>query len=131
MVPPSSFAEFFRVVTGKILSVFGKGPKKLQVTTATIGIRGTGCYIKCTPEKTYFCLYYGEAQITPLAAPEQGETVSTRHYDHPLTITRDASAGSVMAAAPVINHTDVELTLLENLVGRRPPFESFDSEILN
>ena len=126
-----SASEFFRVVTGKILSVFGQGQKKLHVATATIGIRGTGCYIESTPEKTYFCLCYGKAEITPTAAPEQSETIATKHHDHPLTISRDASADSIMASAPVINHTDVELTLLENLVGRRPPFESFDSEILN
>lgn len=35
-----------RVLTGKILSVFGKGDKKLETPTATIGIRGTGCYIE-------------------------------------------------------------------------------------
>ena len=119
-------SAFFRVVTGKILSVFGHGQKKLHVATATIGIRGTGCYIESTPEKTYFCLCYGEAQITPTAAPEQAETLATKHHDHPLTISRDASAGSIMVAAPVINHTDIELTLLENIVGRRPPFGSFD-----
>ena len=27
-----------------------------------------------------------------------------------------------MQKAPVVNHTDAELTLLESLVGRKPPF---------
>ena len=38
-------ADVMRVLSGKILSVFGKGSKKLETATATIGIRGTGCYI--------------------------------------------------------------------------------------
>jgi hypothetical protein len=28
--------------------------------------------------------------------------------------------------APFINHTDLELTLIESLVGRTPPFALFD-----
>ena len=28
----------------------------------------------------------------------------------------------MIEAAPVINHTDTELILLESLVGRKPPF---------
>ncbi|HEX5803784.1 MAG TPA: hypothetical protein VFY24_12220, partial [Azospira sp.] len=39
-------ASVMRVITGGILAVFGKGEKQLQVPTATIGIRGTGCYIE-------------------------------------------------------------------------------------
>ena len=37
--------NLMRVVSGKILSVFGRGAKTLQTSTATIGIRGTGGYI--------------------------------------------------------------------------------------
>jgi hypothetical protein len=29
---------------------------------------------------------------------------------------------SMMVTAPVINHTDAELVMLEALVGRKPPF---------
>jgi hypothetical protein len=28
----------------------------------------------------------------------------------------------MLMRAPVLNHTDAELTMLESLVGRRPPF---------
>jgi hypothetical protein len=35
---------------------------------------------------------------------------------------RDAPGQEMMSAAGVINHTDAELTLLEGLVGRKPPF---------
>lgn len=116
---------FFRIVTGKLLSVFGKGPKRLVVSTATIGIRGTGCYIESTPEQTYFCLCYGEAEVIPNAAPDRSEVIVTTHHDHPITIGTNTGAANMMAPAQVINHTDAELTLLENLVGRRPAFYGY------
>ena len=113
---------FFRVVTGKLLSVFGRGQKKLLVSTATIGIRGTGCYIESSEAQTYFCLCYGEAEVIPNAAPEQREVIVTRHHDHPIVIGSNPAMPHSMVPAKVINHTDDELTLLENLVGRQPPF---------
>ena len=35
-----------------------------------------------------------------------------------------AGAPQMIMGAPVVNHTDAELTMLENLVGRWPPFVS-------
>jgi len=180
----ADMANFMRVVSGKILSVFGRGQRNITVATATIGIRGTACYIEqpgagekvgdagarsrgpacgdATVEAdaataisksdvahpargrsaptawgplhcerspggtapTYFCLCYGEARVTPTAAPQLGETVITTHHDHPLWIHDDMKMPTMMVSAEVINHTDAELTMLENLVGRRPPFSS-------
>ena len=84
----SAGAQVMRVITGKVLSVFGKGREKtrslqLVVPTATIGIRGTGCYIEAEEARTYFCLCYGEAEVTPKGDPKQKETIRTRHHDHP------------------------------------------------
>jgi hypothetical protein len=40
----NSVETFLRIVTGGLLSVFGKGnTRKLTTPTAAIGIRGTGC----------------------------------------------------------------------------------------
>lgn len=114
-------AGVMRVISGAILSVFGKGEKRLEVPTATIGIRGTACYIEAEPKKVYFCLCYGIAEVAPVADPKQIERIETKHHDHPILIHND-SAMPAMADATVINHTDVELTMLENLVGRWPPF---------
>ncbi|MDQ5882135.1 MAG: hypothetical protein QG616_1967 [Pseudomonadota bacterium] len=114
-------ASVMRVITGGILSVFGKGQKRLEVPTATIGIRGTGCYIEASPKTVYFCLCYGVAEVAPAADPKQVERIETTHHDHPILIHND-SAMPMMAPASVINHTDRELLLLENLVGRWPPF---------
>jgi hypothetical protein len=115
-------ADFMRVLTGKILSVFGKADRRIQVGTATIGIRGTACYIEDEGSRTYFCLCYGAAEVVPTAAPTQRETIVTTHHDHPIYIHADPAMATSMVPARVINHTDAELVLLENLVGRQPPF---------
>src|SRR5206468_12720751 len=57
----STTVAVLRVITGKILSVFGRGKRDIATPTATIGIRGTGCYIEASPQNTYFCLCYGSA----------------------------------------------------------------------
>jgi hypothetical protein len=51
--------------------------------------------------------------------PSSPERIETKHHDHPILIHND-SAMPMMAPASVINHTDAELILLENLVGRWP-----------
>lgn len=119
---PMDATGFLRILTGRLLSVFGKGEKRLFLPTATIGIRGTGCYVEAGSAKTYFCLCYGEAEVIPEVAPQQREIIRTKHHDHPLYIHGDSSMPTSMVAAEVINHTDAELTLLESLVGRLPPF---------
>lgn len=116
-------AGVMRVITGKILSVFGKGDKKLETATATIGIRGTGCYIEAEEKRVYFCLCYGMADVTPTADPSRSERIATTHHDHPIYIYKD-SAMPTMVDASVINHKDSELELLESLVGRWPPFSA-------
>lgn len=110
-----------RVLTGKILSVFGKGRKKLETATAVIGIRGTGCYIESEPRRVYFCLCYGVAELTPRIDPTRTERIQTRHHDHPVYIYAD-NAMPMMVDASVDNHSDAELELLESLVDRKPPF---------
>jgi hypothetical protein len=118
--------NLMRVVTGKILSVFGKGPRTITVPTATIGIRGTGCYIEDegsgSAARTYFCLCYGSVELTPSAAPQERESYSTTHHDKPMYIYNDMKMPKIMVPAGIINHSDEELNLLENLVGRWPPF---------
>ncbi len=113
--------DFLRVVSGKLLSVFGKGEKILHTPTATMGIRGTGCYIEAQETEVYFCLCYGRVELLPLADPSQATVIETTYHDHPLKIYR-GSGMPAMVDAPVVNHTDAELTMLEALLGRRPPF---------
>lgn len=111
-----------RIVTGAVLSVFEPGePKKITTATATIGIRGTGIYVEALPGETYVCTCYGVADLAAVDDPSARETVHTTHHDQPRFIMAHGAPQMIMKA-PVVNHTDAELILLESLVGRRPPF---------
>lgn len=110
-----------RYITGKVLSVFGPGRKQLDTPTATIGIRGTGCYIEAELARTYFCLCYGSALVVPKGDPNRRKSLRTRHHEYPLYVDRSAGAAAVLPAH-VVNHSDDELIMLEALLGRRPPF---------
>ena len=114
-------SQAMRVVTGKILSVFGKGEMQISSATATIGIRGTAAYIEAEPELTYICTCYGVADLQSTEKPSAQEIVKTLHHESPRYI-RAGSSGTLIHPAPVINHTDQELIMLEALVGRVPPF---------
>ena len=112
-----------RVVSGALLSVFEPGREKsIRTPTAAIGIRGTGVYVELEGSRTYVCTCYGESQLVPRDDPSQAETVRTRHHDEPRYIYPKGMPRRI-EKAPVINHTDAELVLLESLVGRKVPFD--------
>lgn len=120
----NSVATLLRVLTGAMLSVFESGQRReIRTGTATIGIRGTGIYVEVEPQRTYACTCYGEAVLTPIDDPQEAETVRTRYHDQPRYIYGKGMP-SMIEAAPVVNHTDAELYMLEGLVGRSPPFET-------
>lgn len=112
-----------RMLTGKLLSVFGKRavPHKIQTMTATIGIRGTGIYVESDEEKSYVCTCYGHTLIASADSPDTQQEVISEHHDKPLYIY-PANTGKIIQPAPFIDHTDVELALIEELVGRTTPF---------
>ena len=116
--------EGLRIVSGRLLSVFGKREKPHTITTstATIGIRGTGVYVESDPEQTYFCTCYGQVRIASTADPNQTLDVLSEHHDQPVYILPSPSNGNFIVPGPFINHTDAELALIEELVGRTPPF---------
>ena len=123
--PPaaSGLRSSLRLVTGKLLSVFGRGrPTRIATATATIGIRGTGAYTESDPEQTYFCTCYGVSDVAASKDPQSRETVSATRHDKPLYILAKGVSGTSIRRAPFINHTDQELMLIETLVGRTPPF---------
>jgi hypothetical protein len=111
-----------RVVTGALLSVFEPGKeKKIQTPTATIGIRGTGIYVEIDGARTYVCTCYGEAELVPVDDPAAAESVRTAHHDEPRYIYPKGMP-RMIEKAPVVNHTDAELIMLEGLVGRTVPY---------
>lgn len=123
--------EGLRLLTGKLLSVFGKrqADEKLSLatTTATIGIRGTGVYAESKPDSSYLCTCYGSANISSTTDPTQSEQVTTTHHDAPRFILLNPEGGKLIVPAPVFNHTDEELMLVEAIVGRNTPFSSVKS----
>lgn len=114
--------EGLRLVTGALLSVFGKSRHRIETPTATIGIRGTGLYVEAQPDLTYVCTCYGTTDIGVTANPGKTETIESKHHDAP----RYVSADGRLYPAPMLNHTDEELMLIETLVGRTTPFALFD-----
>lgn len=118
-----------RLVTGKLLSVFGhrqqiQQPYQLKTTTATIGIRGTGVYAESHDDRSYVCTCYGSTRIASAVQPELFEDVTTQHHDAPRFVLAEPDNGQLILPAPVFNHTDQELMLVEALVGRQPPFSN-------
>ena len=115
-------AAGLRIVTGAVLSVFQPGvPKRIDTQTATIGIRGTGIYVEVQTHRTYVCTCYGTVDIAAVDDPAARETVHTEHHDAPRYVMAHGAPQMIMGA-PVVNHTDAELIMLEELVGREPPF---------
>ena len=115
-------AYLLRVFSGAVLAVFQPGvPKQVRTPTAVIGIRGTAAYVAAERDRTYVCICYGTAHLSAVDDPLAAETVTTRHHDEPRYIYRRGMP-TMMEIAPVVNHNDDELTMLEALVGRRPPF---------
>jgi hypothetical protein len=115
-----------RLATGALLSVFGRGtPKRVITPTSTIGIRGTGLYVEARPDRSYVCNCYGEIEIAAADDPGVAERIVSKHHDAPRYVLK-AGAAKRIQPAPFINHTDLELTLVESLVGRTPPFSLFD-----
>lgn len=115
----------FRVATGAVLSVFGRGSKDIRVPNGTIGIRGTGLYLEAEPELSYVCTCYGTTDIAAADAPAISERIVSRHHDDPRYILGVGESAQIVPA-PFINHDDLELMLIEALVGRTPPFSLFD-----
>lgn len=111
-----------RILTGAVLSVYSPGERKrVQTTTATIGIRGTALYVEAEPEKTYICTCYGVVEIESAADSSVRELIETTHHEQPRYVMA-MGAPQMLMKGPVINHSDEELVFLESLAGRRPPF---------
>jgi hypothetical protein len=111
--------------SGALLSVFGKGEHRLKMPTASIGIRGTGVYAESMPDESYVCTCYGTTEISTLDDTAETETVSATHHEPRYIL---GSGEQRIRKAPFRNHTDLELTLLEALVGRVPPFALFEDD---
>ncbi len=113
-----------RIISGAVLGVFGERKAAHQVVTltATIGIRGTGIYVDSAPDKTYVCTCYGHTRISANADRNTVRDIVTTHHDKPVYVLPSALQNNLIIPAPVVDHTDKELNLIESLVGRKTPF---------
>lgn len=112
-----------KMAAGAMLSVFGSTRTNIVTPFATVGIRGTACYIDSYPDRTYACVCYGRGELGGAEDGKALETVVTEHHDSPRYIY-PLGAAKRIEVAKVIDHTDAELRMLEALVDRKPPFDS-------
>ena len=116
------FIDSLRMLTGSLLSVFAKrkaGQRlDMSASTATIGVRGSGVYLESEPDLAYLCTCYGQVALSASDDPDDSELITTTNHDSPRYIDRRPNRGSRIRPAPVIRHTNTELRLLENIVGR-------------
>jgi len=115
-------AELLHILRGKVLGVFSKGNKRITTPTAVIGIRGTGMYIESEPERSYVCTCYGTFDISSKFFPDASEKLQAKHHENARYIYKNNSLEQIIVKAPMKNHADKELIMLESLTGRKPPF---------
>lgn len=112
-----------RLLTGAVVSVWGKGTARQIVTPAlTAGIRGTGVYTEVFPEqgqRSYFCNCYGVVDME--AGPD--EAVSRSEYHQSFWGDPEARGGRFLKPAKAMNHTDEELEFLAQLVNQRTAWQ--------
>ncbi|HEC86216.1 MAG: hypothetical protein DRR08_10905 [Candidatus Parabeggiatoa sp. nov. 2] len=113
------FVNAMRLISGTLLGVFGKGRKTIDSPTATLGIRGTGLFIKIEPNSTYFCTCYGETEIYTRGTQIRKQYMTATHH-MAYSISHDAQNPRIYSDI-MKDHTDDELYYLESLVGRKPP----------
>jgi len=106
-----------RVITGAMLAVFGPGMRNVMTGFVTAAIRGTGIYVEVSPGKTYFCTCYGNVGLTSKDGSQQ-DVIATSHRAH--FVHADTLAGEALVVAPMMNHDNRELAMLEKLAGRAP-----------
>jgi len=118
----SVLVNSMHLVKGGVLTVFGKSEHEVSTPTASIGIRGTGVYFESEPERSYVCTCYGITELSANNDADSTETIQSKHHDAPRYILKEGKPGQRIIPAPFKNHSDLELMLLEELVGRTPPF---------
>jgi hypothetical protein len=112
-----------RMLTGAVVSVWGKGNKRLIVTpTVTAGIRGTGVYTEIFAKqdgRSYVCNCYGEVEVS-----SGGEQVLSRsEYHQAFWAENSPKDGRMLTPAKAINHTDEELEYLARLTDQRTAWQ--------
>lgn len=122
--PTLNAVSVLRLLTGAVVSVFGKGSSRQIVTpTLTAGIRGTGVYTEVFPTqqggRTYFCNCYG---VVDLASGDDRD-VSEASYHQAVWGEPRLDGRAALTPARAINHSDSELEFLARLIGERTAWQ--------
>jgi len=114
------FVAGLRVLTGGLLGVFGRGGlRTVRTATVTAGIRGTGIYVEASSIMSYFCTCYGEVDLECVTYQSKKRVKADNHRAN--FIYGKIDSGRSIVDAPVVNHTNAELMMLEKMVGRVSP----------
>ncbi|APW42225.1 iron dicitrate transport regulator FecR [Rhodoferax saidenbachensis] len=118
-----SAVSLLRLVTGAVISVWGKGTSRQIITpTLTAGIRGTGVYTEIFANqegRSYFCNCYGTVDMSS----GRDKTTSRSDYHQAFWGEVTPKNGRSLTPAKAINHTDEELEFLAQLVNQRTAWQ--------
>jgi hypothetical protein len=76
--------------------------------------------VEAAADRAYICTCYGNTEVSARADSSVRETIRSLHHEAPRYVI--GGPAPRIEKAPARNHTDAELILLEELVGREPPF---------
>jgi hypothetical protein len=115
--------SLLRLITGAVVSVWGKGDKRLIITpTLTAGIRGTGVYTEIFASqegRSYLCNCYGEVEVKA----GRDQVLSRSSYHQSFWGEVAPKGGRMLTPANAINHTDEELEFLARLAGQQTAWQ--------
>ena len=121
--PSLNAISVLRLLTGAVVSVWGKGTNRKIVTpTLTAGIRGTGVYTEVFPKedgRSYFCNCYGTVDLVA----GNDRVLSQSEYHQAYWGSTPSHNGASLTAAKAINHTDEELEFLARLADQRTAWQ--------
>lgn len=121
--PSLNTISLLRLITGAVISVWGKGTtRKIVTPTLTAGIRGTGVYTEVFPQnsgRTYFCNCYGTVDLISGA----DQVVSQSEYHQAYWSSVPNADGVSLSAAKMINHSDEELEFLARLAHQQTAWQ--------
>ena len=118
-----SAVGMLRMLTGAVVSVWGRGPYRQIVTpTITAGIRGTGVYTEVFENqggRGYVCNCYGTIEMQASG----DRALSQADYHQAFWGEVEPKGGRMLTPAKALNHTDEELEFLAKLAGQRTAWQ--------
>jgi hypothetical protein len=121
--PTLNTVSVLRMLTGAVVSVWGRGTSRQIVTpTLTAGIGGTGVYAEVFPQqgyRSYFCNCYGTVHLSA----GEDNMVCRSEYHQAFWGEVAPKNGRYLTPAQAINHSDEELEFLAGLINQRTAWQ--------